>query len=377
MKYILKILGFINWLIVGPTRDLWPVWHCTETVTRETKPSRKREKWRGNLVTPKERHQRHIPFYTRTDGKQWLVRCNSYYLDHQVRAVVFLFFGSLWVTPAVYLYQFDGITFFVYLSLAPYLVSAYYIYKSRTGGEDTWIVFDRTTGNVCFWKRDAEHSLTVPFEKVNCYWIEVFRRGVSHSLYFMPTENLPNEHHRWWQVMFGTATRYDEAQYLWWVLTDFMDKTKPIPAVPGLSHQLYFVEKHSYTIKDLTEGKKEITLEDFEEAEEEFKRITLDLDEEFGRMLEPECFDVDAIIAFYNSVPQYAQQSLLSTAAARLEMYVIGLEAENPFMCPLFPEFKKLFTFEEYKTRVEALADYFFKIHKELNPSYSYVDRSG
>ena len=368
MKYILKILGFINWLIVGPTRDLWPDWRCTETVTRVTKPSRKREKWRGTMVTPQERYLRPLPLHTRTDGKQWLVRCNSNYISHQVNAVMWLLFGALWF--------FIFYDFHMGIALLPLIPALYYNYRARAGGEDTWIVFDRTTGNVCFWKRDAKHSLTVPFEKVNCYWIELFRRGVSHSLYFMPTENLPNERHRWWQAMFGAATRYDEAQYLWRVMTDFMDQSKPIPAVPGLSHQLYFVEKHGYTIKDLTEGEKEITLEDFEEAEDEFKRITSDLDEEFGRMLEPECFDVDTIIAFYNSVPRYAQQSLLSTAAARLEIYVIGLESENPYMCPLFPESKKLFTFDEYKTRVEALADYFFKIHKELNPPYSYVDRS-
>ncbi|WP_127560820.1 hypothetical protein [Saccharospirillum alexandrii] len=372
MEPYIKALNFVFFIVIGRFRYLWPNWRCTQTVTEETRPSRKREKLKRRLVTPQERYQHHTPFYTDTDGKQWVVQCNSNYIQHQSIAVIAVFFGLIWIT--LFFPDFSSITS-IAVAFTPVVPAFYFVYLSRTGGEDTWVVFDRTTGNVCFWKRDAEHSLTVPFEKVNCYWIEVFRRGISHSLYFMPTENLPNERHRWWQVMFGTATTYEQAQYFWRVLTDFMDPSKPIPSVPGLSHQLYFVNKHGYTIEDLTEGKKEITFEDFEEAEAQLSRTKENLENEMRRMLEPECFDVQAIIDFYNKAPWYAQNGILSTAVARLDMYVTGLEDEKPFMCPLFPDFKKLFTFDEYKTRVEALADYFFKIHKELNPSYSYVDR--
>lgn len=362
MERYIKVLNSVFFIVIGRFRYLWPDWDCTQLVTQKTQPSRKHKKLRGRLVTPQERYQLHTPFYTDTDGKQWVVQCNSNYIQHQSIAVIAVFFGLIWITL---FFPNSASIASIAVAFTPVVPALYFVYLSRTGGEDTWVVFDRTTGNVCFWKRDAEHSLTVPFEKVNCYWIEVFRRGVSHNLYFMPTENLPNERHRWWQVMFGTATTYDQAQYFWRVLSDFMDQNKPIPSVPGLSHQLYFVEKHGYTIKDLTEGKKEIAVEDFEEAESEFKRVTSKLDDELGRMLGPECFDVQAIIDFYNKAPLYSQRDLSLTAVARLETYIIGLESEKPFMCPLYPDFKKKFTIEEYKERVEELATYFFEIHKE------------
>ncbi|HET8904647.1 MAG TPA: hypothetical protein VFN16_11685, partial [Saccharospirillum sp.] len=313
---------------------------------------------RGNLVTPQERYQFHTPFHTYTDGKQWAVQCDSRYISHRAIAFIGVFFGSVWI-----ILFFPDFSNFVSIAIAftPAVPTLYYVYLSRTGGEDTWVIFDRTTGNVCFWKRDAEHSLTVPFEKVNCYWIEVFRRGVSHSLYFMPTENLPNERHRWWQVMFGTATTYDQAQYFWRVLTDFMDPSKPIPSVPGLSHQLYFVEKHGYTIEDLTEGNKEITFEEFEEAEAAFKRKTMELRDQIRQMLEPEHFNTEKIINFYEHAPLYAQQRLLFAATSKLSMFVQGLEDDSPFM---YPGFKEFFSFDEYKERVEKLTDYFFELNK-------------
>ncbi|GGX41370.1 hypothetical protein GCM10007392_05340 [Saccharospirillum salsuginis] len=243
------------------------------------------------------------------------------------------------------------------------IVTLFSMYKTRIGGENTWVVFDRTTGNVCFWRKNQKNSLTVPFDKVNCYWIRGFQRGgVTHNLYFMPTENLPNERHRWWKVHFGFPTQYEQAQFFWRVLTDFMDRSRPIPEVPGLIHQVRFVEKNGYTIEDLTEGGVEMTEADFNEVDAEIQNDIAALEARLERLLEPDQFSADRLIEFYENAPVYARTDVIRSVMSILSIWISVLKGEDRVMDPAF---RKYFTLMEYEAEIDKLADFFFRVDKE------------
>ncbi len=354
-------------LLMGKTKYLYPDWYSTKQTTQETRASRKPNRLRGKLVTPQSAYSFHTPFGVLTDGKQWAVQANSSHSAWQATGIIFSLIFLYCFIAAIIQYQPDELSLFDYLSATFLIVLAYAMYKTRTGGEDTWVVFDRTTGNVCFWKNNQKNSVTVPFEKVNCYWIRVFRRGgITHSLHFMPTENLPNERHRWWQVHFGFAPQYEQAQFFWRVLTDFMDKSRSIPEVPGLIHQVRFVEKNGYTIEDLTEGGIEMTEADFNEVAEEIQNDMAALDARLRRIIKPDQFSADRLIKFYEACPIYAREDVLRTIVVKLRRWVKFLKGEDRMMDPAYRDF---FTLKEYEAEMDKLSDFFFKVDKERRES--------
>ena len=350
-------------LLMGKTKYRYPDWSCTNESTQLTRASRKAKRLRGEQVTPQPVYSFHTPFHVKTDGKQWAIQADSSHGVWQATGIISSFFFLLFLFFSLVPFPNEGTIFFSILTGMVFLPLSISMYKTRTGGEDTWVVFDRTTGNVCFWKKNQKNSLTVPFEKVNCYWIRVFRRGgITHSLHFMPTENLPNERHRWWQVHFGFAPQYEQAQFFWRVLTDFMDKSQPIPEVPGLIHQIRFVEKNGYTIEDLTEGGIEMTEADFNEVAEEIRNDLAALEARLERLLEPDQFSADRLIEFYENAPVYARTDVIRSVMSILSTWVSVLKGEDQVMDPAF---RAYFTLTEYETEIDKLSAFFFKIDEE------------
>lgn len=350
-------------LLMGRIKYRYPDWSCTKEVTKNTRPVR-RAKWlRPDPVKPQPTYSFHTPFYTKTDGKQWVIQSDS--SIGWIRTIGFIssFFFLIFLFFGLVPFPNDGTVFFLSMTGLTFLLVSFSMYQSRTRGEDTWVVFDRTTRNVCFWKKNQEHSLTVPFEQVKCYWNSKYMRGGPVSSFFlMPEVNLSDERNRLWKVHFGFAPQYEQAQFFWRVLTDFMDKSRPIPEVPGLIHQIRFVEKNGYTIEDLTEGGIEITEADFNEVAEEIQNDMAALDARLRRMIKPDQFSADRLIEFYEACPIYAKEDVLRTIVVKLKRWVKFLKGEDRMMDPAYKDF---FTLKEYEAEMDKLSDFFFKVDKE------------
>ena len=347
---------------MGKLKYFWPDWSMTHTLSENTRTSRKPERLRGRQVTPLPVYSFHTPFTIQTDGKQWVI--GGYSRSGAIRAAadVLTFIGVSWflIFTAIYLQPENKVS--IWVGLVPILIATPFLIWGRFGGEDTWVVFDRTTGNVCFWRKNKQNSLVVPFDQVQCYWIEVFRRGVSHSLYFMPEVNLPNERHRWWKVEMGFPTQYQQAQYFWRVLTDFMDRSRPIPEVPGLIHQVRSMEKKGYTIQDITEGGKEITDDDFMEVQKEIQNDMAALEARLDRIMEADQFSADALIQFYENAPVYAVEKVLQTVKFQLELWVDFLKQQL-----MEPEFRDYYSLDQYKAEINKLVRYFDPVFEALS----------
>ncbi len=360
-------------LLMGKIKQRWPDWRCTETITAQTRPTRKPERLRGQKVEPLEVYGHHTPFTFDTDGKQWVIKTDTKIVSHRVYGLMSAFFCLFFLIIGFPILENENNYGSFYAAALLALPAAYNIIKARLGGEDAWVVFDRSTGNVCFWRKNATNSLTVPFEQVHCYWTPVFRRGLSHNFYFMPIVNLPNERHRWWQVYMGFPTQYSQAQYFWRVLTDFMDQTKPIPTVPGLYHHMRWLEKNNYTLQDITEGGKEIEEADFVEIEEEMEKEVAAINKEFEAMLhQPRGFNVDAIIDFYTGSPDYAKDEMLVSIRSKLKFRIRCLKTQN-LMDMGFP---KYFTLAEYRRDLNKLIQFFGPIINDIAASYNSKEES-
>jgi hypothetical protein len=368
-----KTIGWLSNLILGKLKKLWPDWRCTQTLSPKTRPVRKAKRLRGQKVEPIEHYGFHTPFEVKTDGQQWIISTNTKVTVNRIAAMMLLFFFIFCTVALYFTYPAKGAELFIFLASILGLAALYNIIKARLGGEDTWVIFDRTTGNVCFWRKNAKNSLTVPFEQVDCYWTPVFRRGLSHNFYFMPTVNLPNERHRWWQVYMGFPTQYQQAQYFWRVLTDFMDKTKPIPSVPGLYHHLRWLEKNNYTLHDITEGGKEVAEADFVEIDEEMEKEIDAIDKEFEKMLhQPRGFNVDAIINFYIVSPDYAKDAMLISIRSTIKFRIRCLTKQNL----MDMGFSKHFTLAEYRRDLNKLIQFFGPIINDISASHNSKEES-
>ncbi|WP_272643322.1 hypothetical protein [Marinomonas mediterranea] len=302
--------------IMGKVKTRWPDWRCTQEFTPDTRPVRKTEKLRGQKVEPLAYYGHHTPFTTKTDGNQWVIKTSNKVIAYRAYALIALFITMIWFSLylfALYHGEKDSLGM-LYLSLICFIPALYWIIQARRHGEDKWVVFDRRTGNVCFWDKEGKRSLTVPFEQVNCYWTPVFRRGLSHNFYFMPMVNLPNERHRWWQVYMGFPSDYAQAQYYWSVITAFMDNSKPLPMVAGLYHHLIWMERNGYTLDDITHGGKSATEEELYEIFEEVEaKIEVEKKKADGLMEDAENFSASALIDFYKNTPGYAKEGVLTT----------------------------------------------------------------
>ncbi|GGX41383.1 hypothetical protein GCM10007392_05360 [Saccharospirillum salsuginis] len=141
-----------------------------------------------------------------------------------------------------------------------------------------------------------------------------------------------------------------------------MDQSRPIPEVPGLIHQVRFVEKNGYTIEDLTEGGVEMTEADFNEVDAEIQNDMAALDARLRRMVKPDKFSADKLIEFYKNAPIYSKEDILRTIMVKLKRWIRFLKGEDRMMEPGYGEY---FTLEEYEQEMDKLADFFFRIDQE------------
>ena len=353
------LLEKVDHLLSGKRRFLWPNWGSTKQRTETVHPARKRLS-KGKEVTPLEEYSFHTPFSAETDGNQWILRASiKVFFDHEgYRASSLLLLGlSILVLIVGLLGTVSPL--FMYGSLGILLLSMAAAYKARTGGEDTWVILDRTTGNVCFWKKNAENSLTVPFEQVKCYWVHAYQRGGhSYHLVLMPEVALPNERCRWWPTLMGFPQTYQQAQYFWRVLCDFMDPNGTVPEVPGLVHQVRACERLGYTIEDITEGGKTIPEEVFQEVDEEIDREFEALESELDTLLKPDRFSAKTLHQFYSDAPVFFKNRALLEIRLVYKRLFIGLNERNQ----MHPRYSSNFSMEEYKSEVSALGSWLVRI---------------
>jgi len=359
-------------LLMGKIKQRWPDWRCTETITAQTRPTRKPERLRGQKVEPLEVYGHHTPFTFDTDGKQWVIKTDTKIASHRVYGLMSAFFCLFFFIIGFPILENENNYGSFYAAALLALPAVYNIIKARLGGEDAWVVFDRSTGNVCFWRKNAKNSLTVPFEQVHCYWTPVFRRGLSHNFYFMPIVNLPNERHRWWQVYMGFPTQYSQAQYFWRVLTDFMDQTKPIPTVPGLYHHMRWLEKNNYTLQDITEGGKEIEEADFVEIEEEIEKELSDIEKRIELMMQAPNFNAETVIQFYKELPGFLLGNSIQLIATYIQRRIRYLKLDNL----MDRGFRKHFTMAEYRRDLNKLIQFFGPIVNDIAASYNSKEES-
>ncbi len=340
------LLEKVDYFLSGKHRYLWPDWRCTKETTEVVHPARKRLS-KGKEVAPLEEYSFHTPFSSDTDGNQWVFRADiRVFFDHAgYRATSLILLG---LSLLIFVLGVVGEVFidFIYGSLGIFLLSMGVAYKARTGGEDTWVVLDRTAGNVCFWEKNEENSLTVPFEQVKCYWVHAYQRG-GHSYHFvlMPEVALPNERARWWPTLMGFPLTYQQAQYFWRVLCDFMDPNGTVPEVPGLVHQVRACERLGYTIEDITEGGKTIPEEVYQEVAEEIDREFEALKDRLEILYQPEHFDPEEIGKFIDQAPVFFKGDALKTAFYEYKSFSYFF----PERLAMRPEFIGLYSTEEYE----------------------------
>ncbi|ADZ92268.1 hypothetical protein [Marinomonas mediterranea] len=345
--------------IMGKVKTRWPDWSSTQELTSNTRPARKVEKLRGQKVEPLAYYGHHTPFTTKTDGNQWVIKTSNKVIAYRAYALIALFITMIWFGLHLFLLYHGETDRFgmLYLSLICFIPALYWIIQARRHGEDKWVVFDRRTGNVCFWDKEGKRSLTVPFEQVNCYWTPVFRRGLSHNFYFMPMVNLPNERHRWWQVYMGFPSDYSQAQYYWSVITAFMDNSKPLPMVAGLYHHLIWMERNGYTLDDITHGGKSATEEELYEIFEEVEaKIEVETNKADNLLKGAKHFSASALIDFYKHVPGYANEEVLST----ISIFILhGISSLRRSSLMRGQGFMELLTMEVYCREMCKLIQFF------------------
>lgn len=110
------------------------------------------------------------------------------------------------------------------------LIIAFIYHRKARIPRGKLVVFDRKTGNVNFPAFGGNPELVIPFEEV-----EMYRGSLGFSLgRGMPVTSLipkkyPKHGKRDCQYIVAFADSYDGACQSWTLLTEFMDKNKPIP----------------------------------------------------------------------------------------------------------------------------------------------------
>ncbi|WP_139048204.1 hypothetical protein [Pseudoalteromonas sp. BSi20652] len=126
------------------------------------------------------------------------------------------------------------------------LIIAFIYHRKAKIPRATSVVFDRKSGNVNFPAFGGNPELVIPFEEV-----EMYRGSLGFSLgRGMPVTSLipkkyPKHGKRDCQYIVAFADSYDEACQSWTLLTEFMDKNKPIPFGLLQSVQDYLNKGHS------------------------------------------------------------------------------------------------------------------------------------
>ncbi|WP_220494712.1 MULTISPECIES: hypothetical protein, partial [unclassified Pseudoalteromonas] len=154
-------------------------------------------------------------------------------------ALMLTFFGILTVMQVLGLFKakslqhlLDSLLFHPLFILGQVLllIIAFIYHRKAKIPRATSVVFDRKTGNVNFPAFGGNPELVIPFEEV-----EMYRGSLGFSLGSgMPVTSLipkkyPKHGKRDCQYIVAFADSYDGACQSWTLLTEFMDKNKPIP----------------------------------------------------------------------------------------------------------------------------------------------------
>ncbi len=305
--FLKKVVLTLYHIFVPHYRDIWPDIDCANEPTKKVSKGRKIRS-KGKPVTPIENYVFHTDFDTLTDGNIWIIKTDSRFVDYIV-GVQLIGAMLLILLPVFWFYKvpFELTDVFIIPMLIGLVLFS--LLARWEKGDNKWIVFDRNSGNVCFWHKNKRRSLTVPFDQVKCYWHrKAYRGGVSRNFMLMPEVSLRGEWNRWWNTYFGSTEIYSQAQYLWRVLSDFMDNSKPIPELPGLTHQIRSCQRLGYTIDDLTHGGKDIPVDVWVEVDKEIQDEIEAVGDKTRYLLEPSRFSSEEVFEFYKGIPPLAKQ---------------------------------------------------------------------
>ncbi|WP_028672455.1 hypothetical protein [Saccharospirillum impatiens] len=339
-------------IFVPHYRDIWPDIDCAKEPTHKvSKGGKLRSK--GKPVTPIENYIFHSDFDTLTDGDIWIIKTDSRFIDYIV-GVQLIGAMLLILLPVFWFYKVPFELTNVFILPMLFGLVFFSLLARWEKGDNKWIVFDRSSGNVCFWHKSKRKSLTVPFEIVNCYWHrKAYRGGVSRNFMLMPEVSLRGEWNRWWNTYFGSTEIYSQAQYLWRVLSDFMDNSKPIPELPGLTHQIRSCQKLGYTIEDLTHGGKEIPIEVWMAVDKEIQEEIEAVANKADQLLEPENFSANVILEYSKTIPPLARRELL----IHVKMAVGYWSRWTRDHGGLFPGMSKRYTPQELGAEIDQLIE--------------------
>lgn len=259
------ILNIVNWfklVFSSGKKNLWPDWDCTKEVSHGVVHVNRTADRKLMPVKPLvDNTLVDMPFDCVSDGKQWVVSSN----DAEIYGILgfrsfFLFIGVT-IFGLIIAYWQPGIRLLSYgliLLFAGYLIAMCRVRRHR----QSWVVFDRETGNVCFWHKNRRNSLTVPFEDVECYrtWLTFIsnsRGGGTERYYvyfiaFRPRSRLPFRKQRVWVSSLGfRENSYEEVCFVWGLVTRFMKEVDLLPSVPNLNYISQYCESNSLSLKDI------------------------------------------------------------------------------------------------------------------------------
>lgn len=318
--FLKKFALTIYHIFVPHYRDIWPDIDCANEPTKKVSEGRKIRS-KGKPVTPIEDYVFHTDFATLTDGNIWIIKTDSRFVDYIV-GVQLIGAMLLILLPVFWFYKVPFELTDVFILPMLFGLVLFSLLARWEKGDNKWIVFDRNSGNVCFWHKNKRKSLTVPFEQVRCYWHrKAYRGGVSRNFMLMPEVSLRGEWNRWWNTYLGSTEIYSQAQYLWRVLSDFMDTSKPIPELPGLTHQIRSCQRLGYTIEDLTHGDKEIPIEVWMEIDQEIQDEIEAVAVETRLLLQPEDFTAKRVLEYSETIPPLARRAFLIKVMNSIELW--------------------------------------------------------
>jgi len=122
-------------------------------------------------------------------------------------------------------------------------------YAPATG----FVVFDRDNGTVMFPPHWRKKTLVLAFNQIDCRGrTSIYSRGgIHYNTYICAKQKHKNElHPRREEIRMGIILTRTEAEALWNVIIDFMNREKPIPDIIPLYDQIQWYKDNNTSIRE-------------------------------------------------------------------------------------------------------------------------------
>ncbi len=167
------------------------------------------------------------------------------------------------------------------------------------------MILDRKTGNVNFPAFGGNPELVIPFEQIEIHRGSLgYSRGSGMPVHSLVPKMYPSSAKRDFQYIILFADNYDQACSRWTLLTEFMDKNKPIPF--GLLQSVQFrLDRDSASIWRGTDVKDRYPLDP--EIKDNYKYV---FHTNYEETVEYPYDEINAVIAPFSDNPELLKKNI-------------------------------------------------------------------